>query len=172
MIRTAFSSTPFVYPHKARHRQVCFVVIVYFSLFHPFWLQHRLERMERSNISDELLTYWGGSLLQLSATASICMCISTSSSGCSFKSITWFCLAQQPLPALSLMLAGRAHQGTSQAWQDKDVPASSACAQPDHTTAGAGGRDGMETQDKGREMVGGWAGQGSPGKDELNLLHK
>lgn len=50
------------------------------------------------------------------------------------------------------------------------MPRSSACAQPDYATAGAGGRDGMETHDKGRKMVGGWADQGSPGEDELNLL--
>jgi len=62
------------------------------------------------------------------------------------------------------------HVRERQAWQGKDVPASSVCAQPDRTTAGAGGREGMETHNEGREMVGGWAGQGSPGKDELNLL--
>lgn len=130
--------------------------------FDPFWLQLCLERMERSNITDELLTYWGGSRLQLCATAIICMCTSTSSSGCSFQVRNVVLLGSATSSCHPLALGGRTHQGTSQAWQDKDVPAPSVCAQPDHTTTGAGGRDGKETHDKDREVVRGWAGQGSP----------
>lgn len=78
--------------------------------FDPSWLQHCLERMERSNISDELLTYWGGSLLQLCATAIICMCTSTSSSGCSFQVRNVVLLGSATSSCHPLALGGRTHR--------------------------------------------------------------
>lgn len=76
----------------------------------------------------------------------------------------WFCLARQPLPALPLVLAGKARQVTSQAWQDKDSP------QPAQnlTTQLQALEEGKGWKHMTREMVGGWAGQGSLGKDELH----